>query len=193
MSTQLWRRAFASFVMIFFRDNRQASLNPDTYSMIQSVPEISRRFPTQIPQSFHVQEEYPSSSPGSSSLPPPSTLQSLCCRFPIRSGMTGVASSRPRRSCRPPGYSCKIICILAALLALTPASQSATNDSYSYRDPKFVYTPKDKWQLNDAAANIAYTNHTGAKMTFSFFGKSTRDFCMRRNLYLVDPTLPRAF
>jgi len=86
--------------------------------------------------------------------------------------MTRVTSSRPRRSCRFPGYSCNIICILAALLALTPASQSATNDSYSYRDSKFIYTPKNEWHLDDAGANIAYTNHTGAKMSFNFFGSA---------------------
>jgi hypothetical protein len=62
---------------------------------------------------------------------------------------------------------------LIALFAPTTLSQSPTNDSYSYRDPKFVYAPRDVWRLDDFEADIAYTNYTGAKVTFSFFGKSS--------------------
>ncbi|KAI7946990.1 hypothetical protein MJO29_011517 [Puccinia striiformis f. sp. tritici] len=73
---------------------------------------------------------------------------------------------RSHRHCSKIGY------ILFALITLLPTSQSASNDSYSYLDPRFVYTPKDQWHLNDSLANVAYTNSSGAKVTTQFFGSA---------------------
>ncbi|PLW14827.1 hypothetical protein PCANC_11418 [Puccinia coronata f. sp. avenae] len=86
--------------------------------------------------------------------------------------MVGFTASPLTKSRHSRRYSSKIICFLIALFAPTTLSQSPTNDSYSYRDPKFVYAPRDVWRLDDFEADIAYTNYTGAKVTFSFFGSA---------------------
>ncbi|OAV98428.1 hypothetical protein, variant [Puccinia triticina 1-1 BBBD Race 1] len=80
--------------------------------------------------------------------------------------MAAFTSSRPTKPYR------SIACVLLALIALIPPSESASNDSYSYLDARFVYTPKDQWHLNDTSTGIAYTNYTGAKVTTHFFGSA---------------------
>ncbi|KAA1096628.1 hypothetical protein PGT21_023285 [Puccinia graminis f. sp. tritici] len=86
--------------------------------------------------------------------------------------MVAFTPSRLTKPCCSQRYCRKVVCVLFALITLIPTSQSATNDSYSYLDPRFVYTPKEKWHLNNTSAGIAYTNYSGAKVSTSFVGSA---------------------